>query len=61
MEWTQFQQNKLQEALKKFPNSLPVQERWTKIAEEVPGKNMKECVQRFKDIRKKLAEKKNNK
>lgn len=55
------QQNKLQLALKKYPNSLPVQERWAKIAEDVPGKSMKECVQRFKDIRKKMANKKKTK
>ena len=49
-EWSEDDQKNLEVALKKYPGSLPANERWTKIASEVPGKNKKQCVERFKHI-----------
>jgi len=46
-EWTIEEQKLLEVALKKFPASLG-KERWTKIAEAVPGKNRRDCVERYK-------------
>lgn len=57
-DWTQSQQNQLQKAIKKYPKSLKPQERWDKISSEVEGKDMKQCVERFKHIKKMIAEKK---
>lgn len=56
--WSQKQQKQLEKALKTHPGSLPVKERWQKIADDVEGKDMKECVQRFKGIRKKIKSRK---
>ena len=47
--WTAEEQKKLEECLKKYPNSLPAKERWTKISKEV-GKTMKQCIDRYKYI-----------
>lgn len=55
--WTSQQQKALQNAIKKFPSSLPKKERWVSIAGEVPGKNLKECIQRVKEIRARLLRK----
>lgn len=52
--WTQEQQKTLEAALKKYPATLPVKERWEKIASEIEGKTMKDCVERFKYIKEKL-------
>ncbi|KAL8271355.1 hypothetical protein Esti_004689 [Eimeria stiedai] len=49
--WTKEQQNALENALAKYPPSIPPSERWTAIANEVPGKTRKECVERFKVVR----------
>lgn len=49
--WTQAQQQALENALREFPSSMDPQERWTKIAERVPGKTKKQCVERFKELR----------
>jgi hypothetical protein len=38
----------LEGALKKYPASLPANERWTNISKEVQGKNKKQCVDRYK-------------
>ena len=59
--WSQGQQKQLEKALKRHPGSLPVKERWQKIAGDVEGKDMKECVQRFKEIRKKIKSRKGKK
>jgi len=50
-DWTQEQQKQLELALREFPASMEAQERWTKIAEKVPGKTKKQCVDRFKQLR----------
>jgi len=49
--WSAVQQKSLEAALAKFPASMDKKERWTSIADSVPGKNRKECVARFKWIR----------
>ena len=36
--------------MREFPASIPVKERWIKIAEKVDGKTAKECYERFKEI-----------
>lgn len=46
--WSEEQQKALESALKKFPSSLPANERWTNIAGEVEGKTKKQCVDRYK-------------
>ena len=45
--WTSEEQKLLEEALKKFPSSLPANERWTNIAKHV-GKTKRQCVDRYK-------------
>ena len=45
--WTSEEQKLLEEALKKYPSSLPTNERWTNIAKHV-GKTKKQCVERYK-------------
>ena len=36
--------------MKEFPGTIPVKERWIKIAEKVDGKSAKECYERFKEL-----------
>eukprot|EP01138_Halocafeteria_seosinensis_P013023 gb/GECG01013301.1/.p1 GENE.gb/GECG01013301.1/~~gb/GECG01013301.1/.p1 ORF type:complete len:141 (+),score=25.92 gb/GECG01013301.1/:1-423(+) len=54
--WTTDQQKALEEGLRLFPPTVNMSksERWKEIASRVPGKSVKECVQRFKEIRQKL-------
>jgi len=40
--------------MKNFPASIPTKERWIQIAEQVEGKNAKQCFERFKSIVSKL-------
>ena len=44
--WTAEEQKLLEEALKKYPSSLPANERWTNISKHV-GKTKKQCVERY--------------
>jgi len=57
VEWSQPQQKALEAAMKQFPASMEKKERWTKIAEAIPGKTAKECIERVKEIKEKLAKK----
>ncbi|KAF8820373.1 DnaJ domain-containing protein [Cardiosporidium cionae] len=50
-EWTREQQQALEAALLKFPASLPISERWTAIANSIPGKSRQQCAVRYKEIR----------
>ncbi|KAG3036464.1 hypothetical protein PC121_g276 [Phytophthora cactorum] len=47
-EWTEAQQRALDLALKKYPASMDISERWTSIANEVDGRSLNECIDRFK-------------
>jgi Myb-like DNA-binding domain. len=57
-EWTQELQTKLEKAIVKYKDIKDPKEKWQKIAEEVPGKTMNDCVQRFKECRRIAEEKK---
>jgi hypothetical protein len=46
--WSEEQQKALEAALKKYPSSMSANERWTSISKDVPGKNKKQCVDRYK-------------
>lgn len=48
VQWSNEEQKLLESALKKYPSSLPANERWTNIAKEIPGKTKKQCVERYK-------------
>jgi DnaJ family protein C protein 2 len=56
-EWTQPQQKALEAAMKQFPATMDKKERWNKIAEAIPGKTPKDCVDRVKEIKEKLSKK----
>lgn len=56
--WTQEEQSLLEKGLKSYPSSLPKKERWGKISELVKTKSPKQCFQRVKEIKAKLAAKK---
>ena len=49
--WTEAEDQALQDGLKRFPHTLEKNERWTSIASCVPTRSKKECVARFKEIR----------
>jgi DnaJ family protein C protein 2 len=46
--WSEEQQKALEAALRKYPSTIPVNERWTNISKDVPGKTKKQCVDRYK-------------
>lgn len=56
--WTIKQQKSLELALKEA-KSLPMNERWEKVASMVPGKTKEQCIERYKFIRDQLLSKKN--
>ena len=58
--WTAEEQKLLEEALKKFPSSLPANERWTNIAKHV-GKTKRQCVDRYKYLSSLIKKNKENK
>jgi len=47
LEWSAEEQKLLELALKNFPATLG-KERWTRIAQTIPGRNKKECFDRYK-------------
>ena len=57
-DWNPAQQKQLEDAMRKFPATLPAPERWSSIATEVEGKTKQQCVARFKYIRELIAKKK---
>ncbi|GBM75143.1 DnaJ subfamily C member 2 [Araneus ventricosus] len=46
--WTAEEQQRLEQALKTYPNNTP--ERWEKIAACIPGRDKKDCIKRYKDL-----------
>jgi len=58
-DWSPDQQKEFEVALKKYPGTLPPNERWDSISQEVNGKTRQQCVARFKYIRELLSSKKN--
>ena len=56
--WSQEQQRQLEAGLVKFPASMEKNERWKAIAEGVPGKSKKQCIERYKALRAALQQKK---
>eukprot|EP00916_Digyalum_oweni_P008935 GHVL01015048.1.p1 GENE.GHVL01015048.1~~GHVL01015048.1.p1 ORF type:complete len:609 (+),score=186.51 GHVL01015048.1:176-2002(+) len=57
-EWTSQQQKFLELALSQYPASMDVQERWNAISARVPGKDKKQCVARFRELRERVQNKK---
>jgi ribosomal protein L12E/L44/L45/RPP1/RPP2 len=57
-EWTPQQQAALEQALKTYPSTVDKHERWQNIADAVDGKNVKECIARFTEIREKILQSK---
>ena len=49
--WTEAEDQALQDGLKRYPHTLDKNERWTCIAASVATRSKKECVARFKEIR----------
>ena len=58
--WTKEQQALLEMGIKKYPTTMDAKDRWEKIASEISGKSMKDCVERFKWIKEQLQKKKTN-
>ncbi len=55
--WSESEQRTLESGLKEFPSSLK-DERWVKIAANLPGRSPEECKKRFKTLAKAVKEKK---
>ena len=49
-EWSEVQQRELDLALKKYSASMDKKERWVSIANEVNGRSLNECIDRFKAL-----------
>lgn len=45
-------------ALKKYPKTMDVNERWSSIAKDIEGKTKKQCLQRYKELQAKIKQKK---
>jgi len=56
--WTVEQQKSLEMALKEA-KSLPMDQRWEKVASMIHGKTKEQCIERYKFIRDQLLAKKN--
>jgi len=54
--WSGYEQMLLEEALTKCPKSLGA-DRWTRIAEWLPGRTKEECIARYKAIVQQIKEK----
>eukprot|EP00960_Hanusia_phi_P040407 754433-Hanusia_phi.AAC.1 len=52
--WTPEEQRLLEAAMKQFPSTMEASERWASIASKVPGRTKKECIERFKEVKKAL-------
>lgn len=48
--WTAEEQVILEQALKTYPKEMPKPERWSKIASCLPGRSVKECLERYKYV-----------
>ena len=55
-DWSQEQQMFLEKSIIEFKDVKDPKEKWQKIAENVPNKNMKECIARFKECKQKAEE-----
>ena len=55
-EWTSEEQKLLEAALREFPNTMEVNERWTAIAKRVGTRTKKECAARVKELKAKLKQ-----
>ncbi len=49
--WTQDEQTRFERALLTYTPMVEKVERWTKIAEELPGKTVNECIMRYKYLK----------
>ena len=52
--WSEADQRALEHALEEFPATLPKAERWRRIALQVPGKSVRECYVRGKEMKVRL-------
>lgn len=48
--WSSAQQKQLEDALRKFPNTIAGEDRWDRIGESVEGKTKADCKARVKEI-----------
>ena len=49
--WTEAEDQALQDGLQRYPHTLDKNARWTSIAAGVPARSKRECVARFREIR----------
>jgi len=55
-DWSVTEQKALEKGLQSFPSTLT--DRWERIAETIPGRTKKECIQRYKYIVEQIKQKK---
>lgn len=48
--WSNEEQLILEQALKTYPKEMPKPERWAKIASCLPGRSVKDCLDRYKEL-----------